>query len=81
VTLGDLFNDPQLLSALSAFLGPLAFFAAPTDKVEELVYGPDDGVDDCEANLPDPEMGFDDLASEPIYKVTGEVLESEPSVL
>jgi hypothetical protein len=33
------FSDPQVLSALAAAVGPLAFFAAPTEEIERLLSG------------------------------------------
>lgn len=30
-------TDPNFLSALSAVIGPLAFFAAPTEEIERLL--------------------------------------------
>jgi hypothetical protein len=32
-----LFSDPGFLSAIAAGIGPLAFFAAPTEEIERLL--------------------------------------------
>jgi hypothetical protein len=34
----DFLSDQNFLQALAALVGPLAFFAAPTEEIEQLVY-------------------------------------------
>lgn len=34
----DFLTDQNLLSALAAMIGPLAFFAAPTEEIEYLLF-------------------------------------------
>ena len=35
----DLLTDQNFLSALATMIGPLAFFAAPTEEIEHLLFG------------------------------------------
>ena len=35
----QLLTDQSFLNALAAVIGPLAFFAAPTEEIEQLIYG------------------------------------------
>jgi hypothetical protein len=55
----EFLTDQHFLSALAAAIGPLAFFAAPTEEIEHLLYA--DDVDeifvDEEVDMPMPE-GF-----------------------
>ena len=34
----DFLQDPNFLNALAAMIGPLAFFAAPTEEIEHLLF-------------------------------------------
>lgn len=34
----DLFFDPGFLSGLAAAVGPLAFFVAPTEEIEAMIF-------------------------------------------
>jgi hypothetical protein len=37
----EFLTDTQFLSALAAAIGPLAFFAAPTEEIEHLLFAHD----------------------------------------
>jgi hypothetical protein len=38
-------SDPQVLQGLAAFVGPMAFFAAPTEEIESMLNQQTDFVD------------------------------------
>jgi hypothetical protein len=58
----DLLTDQSFLNALAALVGPLAFFAAPTEEIEHLLFAPDFAVADIEDVVPDLVAGEIGLA-------------------
>jgi hypothetical protein len=56
----EFLTDPQFLSAVAAAIGPLAFFAAPTEEIEALLHD-DDSTD----------MSDEDFAAEASPETSG----------
>jgi hypothetical protein len=48
----DFLIDQNFLNALAAMIGPLAFFAAPTEEIEHLLFHQEDEVGDLGLSLP-----------------------------
>jgi hypothetical protein len=48
----DFLHDQNFLSALAAVIGPLAFFAAPTEEIEHLLFHDDVEVVEVETSVP-----------------------------
>jgi hypothetical protein len=49
----DFLLDQNFLSALATVIGPLAFFAAPTEEIERLLMGEVDNEVSGEETIPD----------------------------
>jgi hypothetical protein len=61
----DFLHDQNFLSALAAMIGPIAFFAAPTEEIEALLFVDVDGEvarEAIEPAYPTPKPAFAEAA-------------------